>query len=159
MTLWEVERMRRGFLTSFLVLLLLCFSFANTNEVKDEFSQEELIEISKVVNEVLAYYLKMEFEKMLPYMEEKAKKDTEQIISYTASPYRYNQIKSEISLLSEPRIEEISKVSDDIAYVVVKWGYNRSVVKGTKEEKVKVSRESRYILKKFGKNWKIVSYR
>ncbi len=151
--------MRKVFFTSVLVLLLVSLVFADESKIKDGFPQEELVRISKVVNEVLAYYLKMEFEKMLPYMEEKAKRDTEQVISYAASPYKYNQIKSEISLLSEPRIEEISKVSDNIAYVVVKWGYDRSVVKGTKEEKVKVFRESKYILKKFGKDWKIVSYR
>lgn len=146
-------------LSSFLLLVFSTLCVPSTNQTEEEFLSKDSFEISKVINTVLDYYLNMEFEKMLPYMEEKAKKDTQKIISYTASPYKYNQIKSEISLLSEPRIEEVSKINDNIAYVVVKWGYDRSVVRGTKEEKVKVSRESKYILKKFGKEWKIVSYR
>lgn len=121
---------------------------------------KDIYEISSTLQKIITNYTNMDFEKILPFTEGKAKKDIEKTIFDTKNPTKYQQIKQEISLLSEPTIKEI-KVFDEesLALATVEWKYKRSIPKGNSFEYINVSREINYLFKKFGNAWKLISYR
>ncbi|MEN2997938.1 MAG: hypothetical protein ABDH28_02735 [Brevinematia bacterium] len=148
----------------FLVLLLsldqghiLGYSLPDT---ETHLLSEDVRKISSTLNTLLSNYLKMKFEEILQVSEGKAKRDIERMLFDMKNPVKYSQIKSEISLLSEPVIREVKVFEEEnLAIAVVEWKYKRTVPKGKDFEVVNVKREMNYLFKKFKNSWKLISYR
>lgn len=136
----------------FIILLFSGFS--------EDFAKEDVYKVSQLLRVILDSYTKMEFEKILPMSEGKAKRDFQRIILEVQNPQRYGMIKKEIDLLRNPTIKEVKIYKDEnLALAIVEWNYKRSVPRGKDVETVDVRRETSYLFKKFGNEWKIISYR
>ncbi len=121
---------------------------------------KDVYKVSSVLSGILTNYLSMKFDKIIPFSEGKAKRDMEKMLFSIQNPNKYSQVKEELSLLSNPKIKEIKIFEkENLGIAVVEWEYKRSVPKGTSFEEVKVKRETTYLFKKFGKEWKLISYR
>ncbi|MFN4245192.1 MAG: hypothetical protein ACK4F9_03465 [Brevinematia bacterium] len=142
------------------ICILMIFSFRGFSQNKENPFSEDVYKVSHVLHKILTNYLNMEFDKIIPLSEGKAKKDMEKMIFYIQTPSKYSQIKNEISLLSNPKIKDIRIFEEEnLGIALVEWEYKRSVPNGTNFGVVSVKREVNYMFKKFGKEWKLISYR
>ncbi|MCS7299073.1 MAG: hypothetical protein RMJ37_03800 [Spirochaetia bacterium] len=141
----------------FAIVFFIILFFSGFSE---DFAKEDVYKVSQLLRVILDSYTKMEFEKILPMSEGKAKRDFQRIILEVQNPQRYGMIKKEIDLLRNPTIKEVKIYKDEnLALAIVEWDYKRSVPRGKDVETVDVRRETSYLFKKFGNEWKIISYR
>lgn len=142
-----------------LIVFLFVFCLLFVPSFGEEFNKD-IYRVSQLLRVILDNYIKMDFEKILPLSEGKAKKDFQRIMFEIQDPQRYETIRREISLLRDPTIKEVKIYeNDNLALAVVEWNYKRSVPRGNDVETVNVKRETSYLFKKFGGEWKIISYR
>ncbi|MCX8029772.1 MAG: hypothetical protein N2712_07255 [Brevinematales bacterium] len=145
---------------SVVIFALIIFLFVFHSRGEQEVFSRDVYKISLVLRSILSNYTMMEFDKILPFSEGKAKRDLENIIEDIKNPLRYEEVKKEINLLSDPKVKEIKIFEkENLALAVVEWNCKRSVPRGKGTETVDVKRETNYLFRKFGSEWKLVSYR
>lgn len=157
--LWEVRAVNdKVLLAVMLVVTLVVFRSFGADE--SDSTSEDTQRVLSTLHRILTNYVNMEFEKMLPLCEGKAKRDIERVLFDVQNHARYSQVRYEISLLSSPTVKEIKVFREEnLAVAVVEWSYKRSIPKGTSFEMVNVRREVSYLFRKFGNTWKLISYR
>ncbi len=140
-------------------VILLIFGFHSISQAGENENPRDYVDVSRVVLKALSYYTKMNFDKMLSYLDKKAKAETIKLIDYIKTESGYREVKSLISTLSDPVVTDIKFGGDNLALVTVRWKVKRDVQKKDSLEKVQVSRETEYILEKKNDKWYIISYR